>query len=104
MGTKDAKVNTLVGMNNVARYVRIELAGVDMNEAQQIVGKQGKFEIRIQTVGNATEHVLYGDSITSVQVPGQEPPGQQQMGCRVYLKRGWQRCVQGCRDQVWRDG
>lgn len=69
LGTKDAKVNTLSGLNNVARYVRVELAGVDMNEARQIVGKQGKFEIRIQTTGNATEHVVFGDQITSVQMP-----------------------------------
>jgi len=75
LGTKDAKVNTLTGLNNVARYVRVELAGVDMNQAQAIVGKQGKFEIRIQTTGNETEHVLFGDSITSVQNPAQEPPG-----------------------------
>jgi preprotein translocase subunit SecD len=69
LGTKDAKVNTLTGLNNVARYVRIELAGVDMNEAQQIVGKQGKFEIRIQSAGNQSEHVVFGDQITSVQMP-----------------------------------
>lgn len=69
IGTKDAKVNTLTGLNNVARYVRIELAGVNMEEAQEIVGKQGKFEIRIQTVGNETEHVVFGDQITSVQMP-----------------------------------
>ncbi|TFG89597.1 MAG: preprotein translocase subunit SecD, partial [Candidatus Atribacteria bacterium] len=31
LGTKDAKVNTLTGLNNVARFIRIELAGVDMN-------------------------------------------------------------------------
>jgi preprotein translocase subunit SecD len=66
LGTKDAKVNTLTGMNNVARYIRVELAGVDMKQAQEIVGKQGKFEIRIQTTGNQTEHVMYGDAITSV--------------------------------------
>ena len=52
LGTKDAKVNTLTGFNNVARYIRVELAGVDMKQAQDIVGKQGKFEIRIQTTGN----------------------------------------------------
>ncbi|NMB78126.1 MAG: preprotein translocase subunit SecD, partial [Methanomicrobiales archaeon] len=68
-GTKDAKVQTLTGMNNVARYVRIELAGVDMNQAQEIVGKQGKFEIRVQTTGNESEHVLFGDTITSVKNP-----------------------------------
>jgi preprotein translocase subunit SecD len=85
MGTKDAKVNTLTGMNGVARYIRVELAGVDMNQAQEIVGKQGKFEIRIQSVGNTTEHVLYGDSITSVQVPNQEPPGSAKWGVGFTL-------------------
>jgi len=33
LGTKDAKVNLLIGMNNVARYIRVELAGVDMKQA-----------------------------------------------------------------------
>jgi preprotein translocase subunit SecD len=47
LGTKDAKVNTLTGMNGVAQYIRVELAGVDMKQAQDIVGKQGKFEIRV---------------------------------------------------------
>ncbi len=73
LGTKDAKVNTLTGMNNVARYIRVELAGVDMKQAQEIVGKQGKFEIRIQTTGNQTEHVLSGETITSVQSPARSP-------------------------------
>jgi len=85
MGTKDAKVNTLTGLNNVARYIRVELAGVDMKQAQEIVGKQGKFEIRIQSVGNATEHVLYGDAITTVQVPNQEPPGSNKWGVGFTL-------------------
>ena len=85
LGTKDAKVNTLTGLNNVARYVRVELAGVDMNQAQAIVGKQGKFEIRIETVGNQTEHVLYGDSITSVQNPAQEPVGSNTWGVGFTL-------------------
>jgi preprotein translocase subunit SecD len=85
LGTKDAKVNTLTGLNNVARYVRVELAGVDMNQAQAIVGKQGKFEIRVQASGNQTEHVLYGDSITSVQNPAQEPPGSNTWGVGFTL-------------------
>lgn len=84
-GTKDAKVQTLTGMNNVARYVRIELAGVDMKQAQAVVGKQGKFEIRVQTVGNETEHVLFGDTITSVQNPSQEPPGSDRWGVSFTL-------------------
>jgi preprotein translocase subunit SecD len=85
LGTKDAKVNTLTGLNNVARYIRVELAGVDMNQAQEIVGKQGRFEIRIQTTGNQSEHVLFGDAITSVQVPSQEPPGSDNWGVGFTL-------------------
>ena len=73
-------------MNNVARYIRVELAGVDMKQAQEIVGKQGKFEIRIQTTGNQTEHVLSGETITSVQTPSQEPPGSDKWGCWFYLE------------------
>jgi len=85
IGTKDAKVNTLTGFNNVARYIRVELAGVDMKQAQEIVGKQGKFEIRVQTAGNETEHVLSGDTITSVQLPSQEPPGSDKWGVSFTL-------------------
>ena len=85
LGTKDAKVNTLTGFNNIARYIRVELAGVDMDQAQEIVGKQGKFEIRIQTTGNATEHVVSGDKITSVQMPSQQPPGSDKWGVGFTL-------------------
>lgn len=85
LGTKDAKVNTLTGLNNVARYIRVELAGVDMKQAQDIVGKQGKFEIRVVTTGNQTEHVLSGDAITSVQPPSQEPAGSDQWGVSFTL-------------------
>ena len=85
LGTKDAKVNTLTGLNNVARYIRVELAGVDMNQAQEIVGKQGKFEIRIVTVNNQTEHVLSGDAITSVQTPSQSPAGSNNWGVGFTL-------------------
>jgi preprotein translocase subunit SecD len=85
MGTKDAKVNTLTGLNNVGRYIRVEMAGVNMKEAQEIVGKQGKFEIRIQTTGNASEHVLSGDTITSVQNPTQNPAGSDKWGVSFTL-------------------
>ena len=85
LGTKDAKVNTLTGLNNVDQYIRVELAGVDMDQAQEIVGRQGKFEIRIVTVDNQTEHVLSGDSITSVQPPSQSPAGSNNWGVGFTL-------------------
>ncbi len=75
LGTKDAKVYAITGINGICRYMRIELAGVSLNEALEIVGKPGKFEIRIQTATNETEHVLWGDVVSSVQTPHMEPGG-----------------------------
>jgi preprotein translocase subunit SecD len=51
------------------KFILIDLAGVDISTAQDVVGKPGKFEIRIQTQGNETEHVLYGDAVESVDIP-----------------------------------
>ena len=39
--------------------IQVDFAGIDLATAQELVAKQGKFEIRIQTTGNETEHVLY---------------------------------------------
>jgi preprotein translocase subunit SecD len=64
MGLKDIPVRT-VG----ADYILIDFAGIDLATAKEIAEKPGKFEIRIQTTGNETEHVLYGDSIVSVGIP-----------------------------------
>ncbi|MCX6693748.1 MAG: preprotein translocase subunit SecD [Methanomicrobiales archaeon] len=85
LGTKDARVNTLTGMNGISRYIRVELAGVSMSQAQSIVGTQGRFEIRVQTSENETAHVLYGDTITSVGRPTQEPPGSGNWGVSFTL-------------------
>jgi len=63
-GLKDIPVRT-VGDN----YIMIDFAGIDLATAKEIAEKPGKFEIRIQTTGNETEHVLYGESISSVGVP-----------------------------------
>ncbi len=74
LGTQSATVNLLTPVGtNVVRYVRVELAGVDINTARNIVGKQGLFEIRIKTTGNESAHVLYGNDITSVGNPQQDP-------------------------------
>ncbi len=80
LGTRDAKVNTLTTFGGASRYIRIELAGVDMITAQEIVGQQGRFDIRIQTTGDETDHVLYGDAITSVGNPTQNPIGSSNWG------------------------
>lgn len=64
MGLKDIPVRT-VGED----YILIDFAGIDLATAKEIAEKPGKFEIRIQTTGNETEHVLYGDSIVGVGIP-----------------------------------
>ncbi|MCK4306577.1 MAG: preprotein translocase subunit SecD, partial [Candidatus Eisenbacteria sp.] len=65
LGLKDIPVRT-VGED----YILIDFAGIDLATAKDIAEKPGKFEIRIQTTGNDSVHVLYGDSIESVGVPG----------------------------------
>lgn len=81
LGMQDARINLLTPTGSeYPQYVRIELAGVDMATAQEIVGTQGLFEIRVQTTGNETEHVLYGDQITSVGVPQRDTYGQWGVG------------------------
>ena len=65
LGLKDIPVRT-VGED----YILIDFAGIDLATAKDIAEKPGKFEIRIQTIGNDSVHVLYGDNIESVGVPG----------------------------------
>lgn len=48
----------------------VDLAGIDLSAAREIVATPGKFEIRMQTTNNnTTEHVLWGDRITAVDIP-----------------------------------
>ncbi len=70
----DSKLNRL-GLQDIRvrvvdnKYILIDLAGMDVATAQDVVGKPGKFEIRIQTDNNQTIHVLYGDAVESVEIP-----------------------------------
>jgi preprotein translocase subunit SecD len=64
LGLKDIKVR-VVG----SQYIIIDMAGVNVDQAQDVVGNPGKFEIKIQTHDNETEHVLYGDAVESVDIP-----------------------------------
>ena len=65
LGLKDIPVRTY-GED----YILIDFAGIDLATAKDIAEKPGKFEIRIQTTGNDSIHILYGDDIESVGVPG----------------------------------
>ncbi|MDD1748290.1 MAG: preprotein translocase subunit SecD [Methanothrix sp.] len=76
----DSKLNRL-GLQDIKvrivdnKYILIDLAGMDVAAAQEVVGKPGKFEIRIQTENNQTMHVLYGDAVESVDIPQGERNG-----------------------------
>jgi len=77
----DSKLNRL-GLQDIRvrmvdnKYILIDLAGKDVASSQDIVGKPGKFEIRIQTEDNQTMHVLYGDAVESVDIPRGDQHGQ----------------------------
>jgi preprotein translocase subunit SecD len=47
-------------------FILIDLAGIDIDTALNLAGTPGKFEIRIQTEGNETQHAIYGEDIQSV--------------------------------------
>ncbi len=76
----DSKLNRL-GLQDIkvkdvgSKFILIDLAGKNVDEAQDIVGKPGKFEIRIQTKNNESMHVLYGDAVESVDIPRGERNG-----------------------------
>ena len=63
-GLKEIPI-TPVGSN----ILLVDLAGTDLSTAQDIVTTPGKFEIRVQTTNNTSEHVLWGDRITAVDIP-----------------------------------
>ncbi|MCX6679547.1 MAG: preprotein translocase subunit SecD [Methanothrix sp.] len=70
LGLQDIKVRVVDN-----KYILIDLAGMDVAAAQEVVGKPGKFEIRIQTENNQSMHVLYGDSVETVDIPQGERNG-----------------------------
>ncbi len=70
LGLQDIKVRIVDN-----KFILIDLAGVSVTDAQEIVGKPGVFEIRIQTKGNDSMHVLYGDEIVDVSLPSGDQGG-----------------------------
>jgi preprotein translocase subunit SecD len=70
LGLQDIKVRVVDN-----KFILIDLAGMDVATAQDVVGKPGKFEIRIQTENNQSMHVLYGDAVESVEIPNGDRKG-----------------------------
>ena len=61
LGVKDIVVRTMGD-----KYLVVDLAGVNLSDAERIVSSPGVFELRIETEGGETKHILYGDDILSV--------------------------------------
>lgn len=70
LGLADIKVRVVDN-----KFILIDLAGVTVTDAQEIVGKPGLFEIRIQTKANESMHVLYGGEIVDVSLPSGDRAG-----------------------------
>ena len=70
LGLADIKVRVVDN-----KFILIDLAGVTVTDAQDIVGKPGIFEIRIQTTANESIHVLYGGEIVDVSLPTGDQSG-----------------------------
>ncbi|MDR2945113.1 MAG: preprotein translocase subunit SecD [Methanosarcinales archaeon] len=68
LGVKDLPIRSVSD-----QYIQIDFAGKNLTDARELVETPGRFEIRIQTTENETAHVLYGDSIESVGIIGQDP-------------------------------
>lgn len=73
-GLKNTPVNTVRDDSGNA-YVLIDFAGIPYEEAMSIVGKQGKFEMRIQTQGNESAFILDGSEVQGVSDPTSELSG-----------------------------
>ena len=69
-GLKNTAIHTVRDDKQNA-YMLVDFAGLSVDKAKEIVGKQGKFEMRIQTTGNDSEHILYGDEVSGVSPPTQ---------------------------------
>jgi preprotein translocase subunit SecD len=99
-GLKNTPVNTVRDDQGNA-YVLIDFAGIPYDEAMSIVGKQGKFEMRIQTQGNNSTHILYGDDVQGVSdpTPHMDNNGQTAYGVTFGLtKAGAEKFQKACID------
>ena len=64
-GLSSTAIRSVTDSQNNA-YMQIDFAGMTVDQANTIVGTPGKFEMRIQTTGNESAHVLYGEDVAGV--------------------------------------
>jgi preprotein translocase subunit SecD len=74
-GLQDVPINTVRDDKQNA-YILIDFAGLTYDQAMDLVGHPGQFEMRIQSSGNESEHILYGDAVSSSGVISDTSTGQ----------------------------
>lgn len=72
-GLKDIPINTVRDDQQKA-YMLIDFAGISYDDAMKIVGTPGLFEMRIQSTGNESVHVIDGKDIIGESLSS-EPTG-----------------------------
>ena len=69
------------------KFVLVHMPDIDpVTNRQDIVSKPGMFEIRIQTQGNESEHVLYGDAVESVDLPRSDQNGMWGVPFTLFIR------------------
>jgi preprotein translocase subunit SecD len=84
-----------------APYLQVKYGDIPSDVMTSIVTTPGMFEMRIQTQGNESEHILYGDDVQSVSVPTSEkmPNGSEAWGVSFRLtEAGAAKFRQACID------
>jgi len=97
-GLKNTPVNTVRDDQGNA-YVLVDFAGIPYDEAMSIVGRQGKFEMRIQTQGNDSAFILDSSGVQGVSdpTPHMESNGETAYGVTFGLtKDGAEKFQQAC--------
>ena len=97
-GLKNTPVNTVRDDAGNA-YVLVDFAGIPYDQAMSIVGRQGKFEMRIQTQGNDSAFILDSSDVQGVSDPAShlDNSGQAAWGVTFGLtKAGAEKFQQAC--------
>ncbi len=85
-GLKDIPVNTVRDEQDRA-YMLIDFAGMTYDQAMDLIGKPGVFEMRMQSSGNETVHVINSTDITNSGLWSQPSGGEVEWGVNFQLSR-----------------
>jgi|AGTN01.3.fsa_nt_gi Preprotein translocase subunit SecD len=85
-GLKDIPVNTVRDEQDRA-YMLIDFAGMTYDQAMDLIGKPGVFEMRMQSSGNETVHVINSTDISKEGLWSHQSGGEVEWGVNFQLSR-----------------